>query len=358
MVRDTVAFLVGERSPGVRGLRALLRRLQARPRLRGRAAQDGVRCRGERRRPVRHQRRDAPAGDPPHRSPTCCERSGVRLGIHCQDDTSCAVANTLAAVEAGVTHVQCTANGYGERTGNADLFSVVVLASSSSWASRRCPPGNLREAKRISHALADIANLPPDTHQAYVGVSSFAHKAGLHASALKVNEALYSHIDPRLVGNDTRILVTEMAGRATVELKGRELGVDIASDSGGAGARRREGQGPRGRRAGPTRPPTPPSSCSCATSCPGERRRYFDVESWRAIVSPHGQRRRPRLGGHRQDPRGRPADRPGGGGQRPGQRPGQRAARRARADLSGGRRHGAGRLQGPHRARAPRAPTR
>ena len=74
---------------------------------------------------------------------------------------------------------------------------------------------------RVSHAIADIANLPPDTHQAYVGVSAFAHKAGLHASALKVNQDLYNHMDPELVGNDMRVLVTEMAGRASVELKGR-----------------------------------------------------------------------------------------------------------------------------------------
>ena len=130
------------------------------------------------------------------------------------------------------------------------------------------PAGNLRETKRISHALADITNLPPDTHQAYVGVSSFAHKAGLHASALKVNEELYSHIDPRLVGNDTRILVTEMAGRATVELKGRELGVDIASDPAALGARRRDREDPRVGRLDLSRRPTHPSSWSCVTSCP------------------------------------------------------------------------------------------
>jgi 2-isopropylmalate synthase len=212
------------------------------------------------------------------------ERSGVRLGIHCQDDTSCAVANTLAAVEAGVTHVQCTANGYGERTGNADLFSVVASLE-LKLGIQALPEGNLREAKRISHALADIANLPPDTHQAYVGVSSFAHKAGLHASALKVNESLYSHIDPRLVGNDTRILVTEMAGRATVELKGRELGVDIAADPRALArvvetVKQREAQGWTYEAADAS------FELLMRDELPGERRRYFDVESWRTIVSP------------------------------------------------------------------------
>jgi len=211
-------------------------------------------------------------------------RSGVRLGIHCQDDTSCAVANTLAAVEAGVTHVQCTANGYGERTGNADLFSVVASLE-LKLGIPALPEGNLRESKRISHALADITNLPPNSHQAYVGVSSFAHKAGLHASALKVNEALYSHIDPRLVGNDTRILVTEMAGRATVELKGRELGVDIASDPEALArvvetVKRREAEGWTYEAADAS------FELLMRDELPGERRRYFEVESWRTIVSP------------------------------------------------------------------------
>jgi 2-isopropylmalate synthase len=92
------------------------------------------------------------------------------------------------------------------------------------------PAGALRETLRVSHAIAEIANLPPNTHQPYAGVSSFAHKAGLHASALKINYDLYNHIDATLVGNDMRVLVTEMAGRASVELKGRELGYDLANN--------------------------------------------------------------------------------------------------------------------------------
>ena len=152
-----------------------------------------------------------------------------RLGIHCQDDTGCAVANTIAAVEAGATHAQCTANGYGERTGNADLF-VVVANLELKLGLKVLPADHLRESLRISHAIAEIANIAPDTHQPYVGVSSFAHKAGLHASALKVNYDLYNHEDASVVGNDMRVLVTEMAGRASVELKGRELGYDLSGD--------------------------------------------------------------------------------------------------------------------------------
>ena len=90
--------------------------------------------------------------------------------------------------------------------------------------------GKLGDTRRGSHAIAEIANIAPDTHQAYAGVSSFAHKAGLHASALKINPELYNHIDPAQVGNGQRVLVTEMAGRASVELKGKELGYDLTHD--------------------------------------------------------------------------------------------------------------------------------
>jgi len=158
------------------------------------------------------------------------DRLGVdvaRLGIHCQNDTSCAVANTVAAVEAGVRHFQCTANGYGERPGNADLFAVLGNLQ-LKLGLPVLPPGCLEQMVRVSHAIAEIANIAPDTHQAYVGSSAFAHKAGLHASAIKVDPVLYNHIDPATVGNDMRILVTEMAGRASIELKSRELGVDLA----------------------------------------------------------------------------------------------------------------------------------
>ena len=153
-------------------------------------------------------------------------RAGIRLGIHTQDDTGCAVANTLAAVEAGATHVQGTANGYGERAGNANIFSVIG-GLVTKLGMDVLPDGCLAEMVRVSHAIAEIANLAPDSHAPYVGSSAFAHKAGLHASAIKVDPELYNHLDPKVVGNDQRILVTEMAGRASVELKSQELGVDV-----------------------------------------------------------------------------------------------------------------------------------
>src|SRR5215468_1808630 len=163
------------------------------------------------------------------------QRTEMRLGIHTQDDTGCAVANTLAAVDAGATHVQGTANGYGERAGNADIFAVIG-GLVTKMGLDVLPDGCLPEMVRVSHAIAEIANLAPNTHQPYVGSSAFAHKAGLHASAIKVSPELYNHLDPAVVGNDQRILVTEMAGRASVELKAAELGLDLAGRSVEVGA--------------------------------------------------------------------------------------------------------------------------
>jgi len=155
--------------------------------------------------------------------------SSARLGIHCHNDTGCAVANSMAAVAAGATHVQGTLNGYGERTGNADL--VTIIANLELKQDKLVLPSNaLREAFRISHAIAEVTNVSSSARQPYVGVSAFAHKAGLHASAIKVDPSLYQHEDPSSVGNDMRMLVSDMAGRASIELKSQELGVDLGGD--------------------------------------------------------------------------------------------------------------------------------
>lgn len=156
--------------------------------------------------------------------------TGGRVGIHAHNDTGCAVANSIAAVQAGATHVQGCLNGYGERTGNADLVAVVA-ALETKLDRPVLPPGRLAEATRIAHAVAEVTNVAPSSRQPYVGTSAFAHKAGLHASAIKVDPDLYQHMDPAGVGNDMRLLVSDMAGRASIELKGRELGYDLAVDS-------------------------------------------------------------------------------------------------------------------------------
>jgi 2-isopropylmalate synthase len=155
--------------------------------------------------------------------------SKARLGIHCHNDTGCAVANSLAAVSAGVTHVQGTLNGYGERTGNADLVNIIANLELKK-DKPVLPTGKLQEAFRISHAVAEITNVAPSARQPYVGVSAFAHKAGLHASAIKVDPMMYQHESPESVGNDMRMLVSEMAGRASIELKSQELGHDLGGD--------------------------------------------------------------------------------------------------------------------------------
>jgi len=155
--------------------------------------------------------------------------SSARLGIHCHNDTGCAVANSMAAIAAGVTHVQGTLNGYGERTGNADLVTIIANLQLKK-RQQVLPDGLLPEAFRIAHAVAEVTNVAPSARQPYVGVSAFAHKAGLHASAIKVDPSLYQHEDPESVGNDMRMLVSDMAGRASVELKSAELGVDLGGD--------------------------------------------------------------------------------------------------------------------------------
>jgi 2-isopropylmalate synthase len=154
---------------------------------------------------------------------------GSIVGIHCHNDTGCAVANTLAAVDAGAMHVQGTLNGYGERTGNADLVTIVAnLELKKQHAGFAA--GGLAEATRIAHAVSEITNVAPYSRQPYVGASAFAHKAGLHASAIKVDPDLYQHTKPQLVGNDMRMLVSDMAGRASIEMKSAELGYDFAGD--------------------------------------------------------------------------------------------------------------------------------
>ncbi|MFF7202198.1 citramalate synthase [Streptomyces sp. NPDC008141] len=208
--------------------------------------------------------------------------TGARLGIHAQDDTGCAIANTLAAVDAGATHVQCTANGYGERVGNANLFPVVA-ALELKYGKSVLPDGALTDMTRISHAIAEVVNLTPSTHQPYVGVSAFAHKAGLHASAIKVDPDLYQHIAPEQVGNTMRMLVSDMAGRASIELKSKELGIELGGDRTLIG---RVVQRVKERElAGYTYEAADASfELLLRAETEGRPRHYFHIESWRAIT--------------------------------------------------------------------------
>jgi 2-isopropylmalate synthase len=143
------------------------------------------------------------------------------------------------------------------------------------------PLGRLREATRIAHAVAEVTNVPPASRQPYVGTSAFAHKAGLHASAIKVDPNLYQHTEPVEVGNDMRLLVSEMAGRASIELKGRELGFDLDGDTGArVTARVKEMES-----AGYTFEAADASfELLMVEEVEGARPSYFDVESWRVIT--------------------------------------------------------------------------
>jgi 2-isopropylmalate synthase len=156
------------------------------------------------------------------------------VGIHLHNDTGCGVANALAAVRAGATQVQGTINGYGERVGNCDL--VPIVANLELKMGVRClPEGRLEHLTAVAHHVAELVNFTPDPQQPYVGATAFAHKAGLHTSALSRRSDAYEHVAPESVGNGTRVLVSEMAGRSTLEMKAADLGIDL--DGSGTGGK-------------------------------------------------------------------------------------------------------------------------
>ncbi len=150
------------------------------------------------------------------------------LGIHTHDDGGCGVANTLAAVQAGAVHVQGTINGYGERVGNANL--CVVVPDLQLKMGKACvPPEQLRRLTELARYVAEVANLPHGSHLPFVGDSAFAHKGGIHVAAMRKNEASYQHLDPALVGNRRRTVISELSGRGNVLDKADEFGIDVDS---------------------------------------------------------------------------------------------------------------------------------
>ncbi len=152
----------------------------------------------------------------------------VPLGIHAHNDSECAVANSLIAVEEGVVMVQGTINGYGERCGNANLVSIIpalVLKKNIEVVSRE----QLSRLTELSHFVAEICNINPDAHQPYVGQNAFAHKGGFHVSAVARQPETYEHVNPEAVGNFQRVVVSELSGKSTIILKAKELGKDLSS---------------------------------------------------------------------------------------------------------------------------------
>ena len=148
------------------------------------------------------------------------------VGVHLHNDTGCGVANALAGVAGGATQVQGTINGYGERVGNCDLVPIIANLSLKMGV-ETLPEGRLAELTSVAHHVAELVNFAADPQQPYVGTTAFAHKAGLHTSAILRRSDAYEHIDPELVGNGTRFLVSEMSGRSTIELKANQLGIDL-----------------------------------------------------------------------------------------------------------------------------------
>ena len=272
------------------------------------------------------------------------------VGIHLHNDTGCGVANALAAVRAGATQVQGTINGYGERVGNCDL--VPIMANLELKMGVRClPDGRLANLTSVAHHIAELVNFTPDPQQPYVGATAFAHKAGLHTSALSRRSDAYEHVAPDAVGNGTRVLVSEMAGRSTLEMKASALGLELDGKALGDiidTLKRLEHAGYHFEAADA-------SLELLMRGAAGWEQPYFELESfhvemahrsgtgaraWNEVaVDVETEAIREALG-RRRAPHG---DRRG---QRPGQRAGCRCAGRAQRPLSGARSDLAHRLQG------------
>ena len=157
------------------------------------------------------------------------DRVGTPVGIHAHNDSECAVANSLAAVREGARMVHGTVNGYGERCGNANLCSVIpnlALKMNVDCVSRE----RLTGLTELAHFVSELANLTPDAHQPFVGMSAFAHKGGVHASGVSKETRTYEHVRPELVGNIQRIVVSELSGKSTLTLKAKEMGIDLEDE--------------------------------------------------------------------------------------------------------------------------------
>ena len=151
------------------------------------------------------------------------------LGIHAHNDIGLGVANALAALEAGATHVQGTINGYGERTGNCDLTSVIPNVALKM--KKRCVPDSaLPKLRELSQFVDEIANVRHDPRQPWVGTSAFAHKGGIHVNAVQKIASSYEHIDPAAVGNSRHVLVGDLSGRSSIVMKAEELGFSVTND--------------------------------------------------------------------------------------------------------------------------------
>ncbi len=153
----------------------------------------------------------------------------AKLGVHCHNDSGCAVANSLAAVRSGCTQVQGTINGYGERVGNADLVTLLPNLQ-LKLGHEVLPTEKIADLVSLSRFVAEVANLKHDDHQPYVGHSAFAHKGGIHVAAMLKASDTYQHIEPALVGNEMRSVTSELAGRGNLQFQAKNLGIDVSRE--------------------------------------------------------------------------------------------------------------------------------
>jgi 2-isopropylmalate synthase len=160
----------------------------------------------------------------------CANLDGVRLGIHTHDDIGLGVANALAALDAGVTHIQGTLNGYGERTGNCNLTSVMPILE-FKYGRRSVPSESLAHLKELSQFVDETANLRPNPRLPWVGAAAFSHKGGTHVNAVQKVIRSYEHIDPARIGNTRHVLISDLAGRSNIVMKARELGFELANST-------------------------------------------------------------------------------------------------------------------------------
>jgi len=158
-------------------------------------------------------------------------QASVPLGIHVHNDAGCAVANSLVAVDAGVYQVQGTVNGYGERTGNADLIPIAADLALKMGASDALPEGAVEHLTELAHYVAEVANVAPDSHQPYAGRFAFTHKAGLHSSGVARLTNAYEHVPPESIGNRRGVVASDYAGGATIRMKADELGLEVVDDA-------------------------------------------------------------------------------------------------------------------------------
>jgi 2-isopropylmalate synthase len=155
---------------------------------------------------------------------------GARLGIHTHDDIGLGVANALAALDAGASHIQGTLNGYGERTGNCNLTSVMPIVQFKLKKSS-IPPESLGQLKELSQFVDETANIRPNPRLPWVGAAAFSHKGGTHVNAVQKVIRSYEHIDPAMIGNSRHVLISDLAGRSNIVMKARELGFDITNQT-------------------------------------------------------------------------------------------------------------------------------